>query len=728
MKTIEIISQDVFDKIRSRFSNLEMGDENGEVTMDPRQSRFYDFDFAVEGKNLGRVSISINELGTLKVFYGQSILEDAEDDSKDYWYDFLREMRLFAKARLLRFDTRDITKSNLNKDDFQYLATNSTKEETMNMSESAKFEGGKKTSYRVLEKTKLIAKHHKSIEDESYGARSRSNNIKALYIENSEGERFKYPFIHIAGAKAMQRHVANGGRPYDEIGNSIIKMSEHMAALTALKRNIGHDGLNQSVNEIAERTNAKLEALRHTIHSICNQGAYEGYISSYTPVQEATDLDPATVEDYKSKFTVNSFKEDLLQYFPLIHSIMQEAGTVDLEDYVSESPADDPTHQDPDADDKRWDDVDEDRTETKDKDGNVTSWMEKGEWKKADKKDPKGKIFNLSDKARRKTEKMAKTPAESIENFEEWAEAVEQGKLTDDEVNELKQALEQLPQGANGPELELGPNGGTAWQFFSGLGLDDSELEKKLEAAAELDPETDPLEVMTLWAKEHYPELLVTLGISGEEGGEQQPPAPEAGAAPAPAQPPAPEQPTAENEEMKGREQAMPTRESIVQEVAKIVKSFYNRDNPEVGPFRGAENITLDCKKKIAEKFGDKAGEFAEGIAGKFIEKLTNEWQQKHGQVANGHGDDGLARLKELLGNVKAKVEGIGQSEMEEKDNWHPSKHVTDPQKRKELAPHDKDVQRGSYADRAAYLDKGGVPKSENAEMESILRLVNYKK
>jgi hypothetical protein len=65
------------------------------------------------------------------------------------------------------------------------------------------------------------------------------------------------------------------------------------------------------------------------------------------------------------------------------------------------------------------------------------------------------------------------------------------------------------------------------------------------------------------------------------------------------------------------------------------------------------------CKKQVAEKFGNKAGEFAHKLAEQFIEKLSNKWQQKHGHVANGHGDDGLARLKELLGNVKQKVESI---------------------------------------------------------------------
>ena len=40
------------------------------------------------------------------------------------------------------------------------------------------------------------------------------------------------------------------------------------------------------------------------------------------------------MEDYKSKFTVKNFKEDLAQYFPLIHKIMQETSEIDLENFA----------------------------------------------------------------------------------------------------------------------------------------------------------------------------------------------------------------------------------------------------------------------------------------------------------------------------------------------------------------------------------------------------------
>jgi hypothetical protein len=330
MNIIEFIAQDVFDKVRGRFTNVEMGDAEGTITTAPKDARFFDFDFVIEGNNLGRVSVSINELGSLKVFYSQGITEDVDTVTLNEWYEFLREMRYFAKRRMLRFDTRDITKSNLNKNDFQYLAQTGTKENNMN--ESAMIGRGPKTSMRKLENTRLIVRHSKVVDETQKGARSR--NINSLYIENADGERFKYPFIHLAGAKAMQRHVSNGGRPYDDAGKEIISLSEKVSQLVAFKRHVGHhDGMNQEVNEILERSQMKLEQIRKVIEGLGGQKFYESWVESLQPSNEDDGfvLDQATMEDYKSKFTVKNFKEDLAQYFPLIHKIMQETSEIDLE-------------------------------------------------------------------------------------------------------------------------------------------------------------------------------------------------------------------------------------------------------------------------------------------------------------------------------------------------------------------------------------------------------------
>lgn len=57
-------------------------------------------------------------------------------------------------------------------------------------------------------------------------------------------------------------------------------------------------------------------------------------------------------------------------------------------------------------------------TVEKDEKGNVKSWKHEGDWKKADNKQGRGKVTNLSDKARRQTAKMSKPEKEMAEAFE----------------------------------------------------------------------------------------------------------------------------------------------------------------------------------------------------------------------------------------------------------------------------------------------------------------------
>ena len=349
MKPIEIIATDLFEKVRSRFTNLQIGDESGSITASPADARFFDFDFAVEGNVLGRVSISINEIGNLKIFYSQGIMENADSITQTMWYDFLKEMRFFAKRRLLSFDTRDITKGNLDKTDFQYLAQNGPKDNNMN--ESAMF-GSSKTSHRKLENTDLIIRHSEAIDPTKPGARSRK--IKNLFIQNEEGERFKFPFIYLPGARAMQRHVANGGLPYDKIGENIVKSCEEILKLSDFGRKVKHSTLNDNAHSIAEKAGQKLKQLRHHMECMSKQGYYESYKESYAPEGEMLELDDATMESYKDAFTQTKFDEALTDVFPILHRIMQEAGEVDLESYVGESQEDDeePTIEEAGADDE----------------------------------------------------------------------------------------------------------------------------------------------------------------------------------------------------------------------------------------------------------------------------------------------------------------------------------------------------------------------------------------
>lgn len=840
MKAIQLISQDLFDKVRSRFQNLEMGDETGAVTIDPAEARFFDFDFINEGVNLGRVSISLNDSGSLKVYYSQGITENQDDLARKMWYSFLKEMRLFSMRRLLRFDTRDIAKTHLDKNDFQHLAaTQGPKEEPdMNTMNESRWnnKSSSKTSRAVQGKTEVIVRHANKVAETYPGARSQTKNIKAIFIQNRDGERFKYPFIHTAGAFAMAQHIDHGGVPHDPAGKAIIKMSENIAQLGEFQRHIQRSALHDDAHGIAERAIGHMNELKAKVAAIGKRHHYQAWKEDFdnSGMEPPTDemvLDAVTLEDYKNKFTQTNFQEELVGFFPLLHSIMREASTVDLEEYVAEKSVVEGSHEDdvarlaaynekmagenppielglrevgnwakvghygdpiktawlniakygirnnrfnnsvektmdfisniPDMDPEELYDIynlDESDAnnlynsyETVYDQWDASQSMEEATAldrlkaaggpraaqnlpakndppfepdEKSNFSKPNNPNRTGMDSARALAQR-GMSPAESINAFEEWANATEKGTLTPDQLNNLKAAIEALPQGEQGPELDST----AADAFFSNpdLGLIElpnfDEFEKSLHDEQGRDEEirATPIQLFQSWAKENNPSLLAALGMEGGEAPQAAPEVPPA--APAAPAPVAPEQPVAEG-----------SKGSMVQEVAKIVKSFYNASNESVGPFRGEEGIVIDVEKQISEKFGENAGKQAGEMARTFMEKLTQQWHQKHGKVANGHQDDGLARMMELVGNIKQKVEGMGQNE----DGPKPSEVPAWKRKEQGKAPlttqdlekernQSRTTQQGLDA-HAAKIGVGQKHQHESLEIESIMKLAGLAK
>jgi hypothetical protein len=329
-------SQDLFNKIRSKFSNIQLGDSEGNVTADPKSAVFFDFEFSENSDNFGRVSISIADGESMKVFYNQGLVEKIDDAARANWYSFLKELKDFAVEHQVSFDVRDITKSSLTQQDFKNLAdVNQTVNTDDNMSEELKritklagipvaesLTGTKKSSYENLDKTRLIIRHAKAVDEDVPGARSRQ--INSLYIENEQGERFKYPVKHLAGARAMARHVANGGVPHDDFGQHIIKMSEQIAQLNSFARYAANkDQLNNSVGDIIEKSRLKLENMRNYVKNLSKQAHYMTTKESFQPTTIA-ELDDATRNSLREKFTLKHLDDKVESALPLIHSLMQE--------------------------------------------------------------------------------------------------------------------------------------------------------------------------------------------------------------------------------------------------------------------------------------------------------------------------------------------------------------------------------------------------------------------
>jgi hypothetical protein len=328
MQEFDKIGEDLFNKIRGRFPEVTIGNKEGTVTNEPEMARFFDFDY----NGLGKVSVAIDEDEGLTVIYSKDFMEDQDDTTQRNWYDFLKELRIFSKKRMMEYSVRDITKSNLNKRDYKFLAKTPEDE---NMNES-KLYGTSRISYQKIGEARIVIKHTEGVNQESAAGRTRS--IGKIYIESAEGERFIYPFKHLSGARAMARHVAEGGKPHDEFGGHIVGLSEEMSKLRKFNNYMGRSAvMAESLAGYVDAVKERISTVKKTIESLQKPKFYAETFAAYAkPMMEDVPTDVA--ENWIDQLTIKQFNEELADVFPYIYNLVSEAtkakslGPEDLEE------------------------------------------------------------------------------------------------------------------------------------------------------------------------------------------------------------------------------------------------------------------------------------------------------------------------------------------------------------------------------------------------------------
>ena len=316
MKDLSTISSDLFNKIRSRFSDIKIGDESGALTNDETQARFFDVNYKAGGRDLGRINIKIDDKA-LTVIYSTDMLDGAGDAKSD-WFDFLKDLRRFARSNLLTFDTRDITKSNLDKRDYKYLSKESGEQK---MSESKLF-GTSKTSFQDMGEAKIIVKHSAPVNMENPAGRTQ--RIESIYIESASGERFRYPHRHLNGARAMARHVANGGTVYDSIGQHISGLSEEIGKLRQFKQYTQRSGvMAEALGDVTSQVMERIDQIKLEIAALQRQQYYEAFVESFKPA-ESVEVPEDVMSNWVDALTIKTFNEELTSVFPYLYRLVKE--------------------------------------------------------------------------------------------------------------------------------------------------------------------------------------------------------------------------------------------------------------------------------------------------------------------------------------------------------------------------------------------------------------------
>jgi tRNA U38,U39,U40 pseudouridine synthase TruA len=140
-----------------------------------------------------------------------------------------------------------------------------------------------KISYHPLGSTQIRLAHTKSVTEEKPGARSR--NIQALFVEK-DGERFRFPYNHLLGARVMALHVESGGKPWDELGTKIVEISRRRKDIMELLRWSKRLEETDQVNNIRSRGKSEVIMLKRMMERAARTGDLSGITEYQLPANK----------------------------------------------------------------------------------------------------------------------------------------------------------------------------------------------------------------------------------------------------------------------------------------------------------------------------------------------------------------------------------------------------------------------------------------------------------
>lgn len=317
-REIESISTALFDKIRTRFDNVNLGDERAKSTTDPEKARYFNFDYADKaGNEFGNITMSLIDENSLKIYFDKDIKAEMDQDQAADWFDFLRNIRKFAKRNMLNFDVRDITKSNLDLKDIQQQTKSDSVDDVndVRVTESRLW-GTTRSSYQECGPVRIIVRHSDNVDETKRGARSR--HIESVFLETELGERRLLPHNNLTYARAMAQHCSQGGALEDEIGESITAICEEMANMAHFCRQSRHREFeDRETAEMAKAAVHRYGELKSKLHRIGGRRGYQDYAECWMPesdVEEEIDVD-----SLRERFVKKIYDDRFNQALPYVY-------------------------------------------------------------------------------------------------------------------------------------------------------------------------------------------------------------------------------------------------------------------------------------------------------------------------------------------------------------------------------------------------------------------------
>jgi hypothetical protein len=304
-KNSESLNRSLFNLLHSKGFDPTMLDTSGKEIPTPEEAEVFQFNFIKDGEDYGKVTISIDGLHKLCVYFSDEVANSEKEETHgedESWYKVLNQLKRFAQKYQLSFELKNI----------DHLKHDMAKREYMKKQERISegyYPMGKKTSYNdAVPNVKIVIQHTRQIEE----GEQRYRNIAKIFLENSEGERFLAPTIKPGVARVYGRLIAEGDKPHGERWNHVTSLVEEYQKMGAFVRATRNGQFNESAQRLVNEGINHYQGLRETLSRMTGHRGYNTYFESWTP---------SLMEDETEENNLNElFVQETLD--PRIESVM----------------------------------------------------------------------------------------------------------------------------------------------------------------------------------------------------------------------------------------------------------------------------------------------------------------------------------------------------------------------------------------------------------------------
>jgi hypothetical protein len=314
----ESINKKIYGLLKARGYKPHSYLSSGESAPVPEQADFFQFDFIKDGQNYGKVTVSLDGLNDMSIYYGDDVKNSpkatthegmGEKTNEGLSFDDLRKhLKRLAFTNQLGFDLKD--ESDLAPD--------------MQKRQHNKKEGiaegyhpiNKKASYSdSVPSTKIIIQHNKQLGETD----QRFRYVEKIFVENTQGERFLLPTNKPGVARIYARHISEGGTPYDERGQHITSIVEEYQQMAGFVRATKNKEFNESAQSLVLEGMNHYESLRETLHKLTGVRGYREYFENYKPTITEDDSSDVDLTEMFSTSSIDPRIEKVQHILKKIH-------------------------------------------------------------------------------------------------------------------------------------------------------------------------------------------------------------------------------------------------------------------------------------------------------------------------------------------------------------------------------------------------------------------------